>query len=66
VYHADETRANNGGADLAERPGVHCFFGAPRSAGVSEPQAATIFPNSAARAFASAGSAKRMKRALGL
>src|SRR5205807_2029044 len=63
----DEASPDDGGADFVERPGTHRLFAgfAPLSAGVSDPQAATIFLSSAARAFASAGSAKRMNRALG-
>src|SRR6266550_9225479 len=67
VHYADEAGPDDGRANVTERPCTHRFFVgfAPLSAGVSEPQAATIFLSSAARAFASAGLAKRMNRALG-
>src|SRR5438552_3801814 len=65
VHHADEAGSDDGGANFADGPRSHRFLAEPRSAGVSEPQAATILPSSLARDLASAGSAKRMKRALG-
>src|SRR6266702_5700719 len=65
VHYADETGPDDRRSDFADGPRTQGFFFEPRSAGVSEPQAAMIFPSSLARDLASAGSAKRMKRALG-
>src|ERR1700674_2998411 len=62
---ADEAGPDDRGADFGDRSCTHPFLAEPRSAGVSEHQATTILPSSAERACASAGSAKRMKRALG-
>src|ERR1700681_66294 len=65
VNRANEAGPDDGSSDFADRPHSHGFFAEPRSLGVSEHQAATILLSSPARALASAGLAKRMKRALG-
>src|SRR6266567_2261829 len=65
VHYADEPGPDDRSSDFADGPRTQGFFFEPRSAGVSEPQAATILFSSRERALASAGSAKRMKRALG-